>query len=242
MPEENIIVITAAGMGTRLRPFTSNIPKALVEIDGKPILEHQLRVLETKKIDHLIVVLGYKSLLIRDYIDKRMSNYKVTYVENSDYQSTGCGWSLMKALEKIHDGFIYINCDLLFSKKNYESLFLKRYTNVILVRSLSKTKETILQKIEAINGKVIRMDLTLSGKYQYEAVGPVKIDANGYKSLCAVFNSLDNSIQKKIRCYTLLGLFAKINPLYINLISDKSWAEVNTAEDRIEAEKIIKVL
>ena len=52
-------VIIAAGMGTRLNPLTLKIPKPLVEVFGKPMLEKSIEYLIEKNINEIIIVVGY---------------------------------------------------------------------------------------------------------------------------------------------------------------------------------------
>lgn len=54
-------VILAAGQGTRLRPLTDDKPKCLVELAGKPLLDHQLAVLRAAGVDDIHVVAGYRA-------------------------------------------------------------------------------------------------------------------------------------------------------------------------------------
>jgi len=54
-------IILAAGQGTRLRPLTDHKPKCLVELAGKPLLDHQLDVMRASGIDDIHVVAGYRA-------------------------------------------------------------------------------------------------------------------------------------------------------------------------------------
>ena len=58
-------IILAAGQGTRLRPLTDDRPKCLVELAGKPLLEHQLETLRGAGIEDIHVVAGYRADQIR---------------------------------------------------------------------------------------------------------------------------------------------------------------------------------
>jgi choline kinase len=218
-------------MGTRLKPFTENFPKALVKVNGKPFLEYQLKMLNNYRINKLIVVIGYKGEQIRSYFEKKSLNFEVIFVENKDFSSTGCAWSLMKGLNKIQGKFIYMNSDLLLANSAFDTLVNNKMENVILVRSLHKAQTTILQKVEAIKDRVVRMDLTLEGDFNYEAVGPLKISENAHKSLWKLFHSMNKNIQRSIRCYSLFGHLAKIEMINIRCITDDLWVEINTPKD-----------
>ena len=53
-------IILSAGQGSRLLPLTANMPKCLIKIDGKAILDHQLDALKAAGVDHTVVVGGYR--------------------------------------------------------------------------------------------------------------------------------------------------------------------------------------
>jgi len=79
-------LILAAGMGSRLSPISDNIPKALVPVNGKPILVQQLENLVDNGIHDIAVVVGYKGEAIRKLIRKRFDF--VSVVENPNYAKT----------------------------------------------------------------------------------------------------------------------------------------------------------
>ncbi len=76
-------IIPVAGVGTRLRPHTHTVPKALMNVAGKPILAHILDNLPELGISEVVMVVGYMGDRIRSYVQK---NYKlsVTYVEQPE--------------------------------------------------------------------------------------------------------------------------------------------------------------
>ena len=61
------VVILAGGLAKRLRPLTEEIPKALVPVNGEPFLTHQLRLLRDRSIDRVVLCIGYRGQMIRDF-------------------------------------------------------------------------------------------------------------------------------------------------------------------------------
>ena len=61
------VILLVAGEGKRLRPFTLDRPKCMVEIDGISLIDHQLGVLKSEGLDNIVMIGGYKSeMLIRN--------------------------------------------------------------------------------------------------------------------------------------------------------------------------------
>ena len=105
------VVILAGGLGTRLAEETSVRPKPLVEIGGRPILWHIMKIYHTAGVKEFIVCLGYKGYLIKEYFsnyflhtsdvtidhqnneilyhNKRAEDWKITLVDTGDETMTG---------------------------------------------------------------------------------------------------------------------------------------------------------
>lgn len=82
-------IIIAAGMGSRLRPYTALRPKCMVEVRGKPILHHQLDALRAHGIEDIVVIRGYKGRAIQAR--------GVRFVDNRDYANNNILLSLFCA-------------------------------------------------------------------------------------------------------------------------------------------------
>jgi bifunctional UDP-N-acetylglucosamine pyrophosphorylase/glucosamine-1-phosphate N-acetyltransferase len=109
-------IILAAGEGTRLKPITTNRPKPLIKISGKPILEHTLLTLRDFGVNEVIIVTNYKEKAIKEYFgDGTKSNLKIYY--KTQEKMNGTGDALSTAESMIKDNFILIYGDLLFSQQ-----------------------------------------------------------------------------------------------------------------------------
>jgi NDP-sugar pyrophosphorylase family protein len=69
-------VILAGGRGERIRPISDTLPKALVPIDGKPILAHQIEQLERVGVKEIFILTGYLAKSIASYCTKLQTNVK----------------------------------------------------------------------------------------------------------------------------------------------------------------------
>src|SRR3989449_5541342 len=105
-------VVMAGGEGSRLRPLTSGVPKPLVPVVGKPVMEHILRLLRKHGITDVVVTLQYLGSAIRDYFgDGSDFGVDITYVvEDSPLGTAG---SVKNAQEFLDEPFIVISGDAL---------------------------------------------------------------------------------------------------------------------------------
>jgi len=114
-------LILAAGNGTRLRPVSAGLPKPLVEFRGKPILEHVILRARQAGIESFVIVVGYHSDLIRNWLDRRELGVSVTWVENPDYHKSN-GISALKAKDEIHENFLLLMADHIFDPETAKML------------------------------------------------------------------------------------------------------------------------
>jgi NDP-sugar pyrophosphorylase family protein len=74
------LILLAGGLATRMRPITEEIPKSMIDVNGFPFIHHQLLLLKSKGISHIIMCVGYLGELIRDYVgDGRQYRLNVKY-------------------------------------------------------------------------------------------------------------------------------------------------------------------
>lgn len=119
------LIILAAGQGTRLRPLTDTIPKCLVEINGRAILDWQLQAIRKVGITDIAVVRGYK----KDTIDRN----DILFFENPLFDSTNMVETLWCAESIFGDGFIMSYGDIIYEPSVLDSLLAaKQSVNVIV--------------------------------------------------------------------------------------------------------------
>lgn len=94
------VIIPVAGIGTRLKPHTFTLPKPLLQIGGKTIIDYLLQPITVLNPEEVVFVIGYKGDMIRDYV-RRNYNFKSTFVEQD--KLLGLGYALHIALKEIAD-------------------------------------------------------------------------------------------------------------------------------------------
>ena len=83
-------VILAAGEGKRLRPITSTRPKTMIPLAGKPYLAHTILGLKEAGFEHILLVVGYKEELIKNYFEsyKKIFDIKIEFITQKKYLGT----------------------------------------------------------------------------------------------------------------------------------------------------------
>ena len=113
-------IILAGGSGTRLRPYTFSIPKPLIPIKEKPILELIIRRLAKFGISEIILAVGYGSELIKTYFGNgKKFKVKINYVEEKKRLGTAGPIKLVRGIKK---PFLVMNGDIL-TKLDFNKIF-----------------------------------------------------------------------------------------------------------------------
>lgn len=113
-PRPNPVVIMAGGKGKRMWPITRDIPKPMVEVGGKPMLEHIIQQFVKQGFSDFHIALNYLGHMIEDYFgDGEMWDCKITYIREEE--SLGTAGALSLITKPFADPFILINGDILSS-------------------------------------------------------------------------------------------------------------------------------
>ncbi len=126
------VVIMAGGKGTRLDPFTKILPKPLIPIGDKPIVEHIMGRFAECGFRHFVLSLNYKAEMVRMYFSDGFENFTIDYVVEDSPLGTAGSLALMKDL--LRDTFFLTNCDILVDE-NYSRIldFHRRKGNILTV-------------------------------------------------------------------------------------------------------------
>jgi len=223
-------VILAAGLGSRLLPHTESRPKCLLKIGGHTILEYQLAALRACGVRDVVLVLGHHGDKIRSHV-----SVPVTFIENTEYASTGSSYSLWLTRELIKDGFIYVNSDLIFHPRMLQELLDSPHPDGIVIdRSVCLTGD--MQKAEMDGNRILRMSKSMSAELAAaEVVGPAKFSAEGARVLVDYLDDLVRSGERSRWAYEAFAEVARLRP-FVGIDNPGCfWAEVDTPTDLIEA-------
>ncbi|MBK51104.1 MAG: mannose-1-phosphate guanylyltransferase [Gammaproteobacteria bacterium] len=105
-------MILAAGLGTRMQPLTANLPKPLLEVGGKTLIQHQIHRLRDAGVTELVINHFYLGRMIEEHLgDGSLLGVKIDYSREPILLETAGG--IIKSLPKLRDeSFIVVNADV----------------------------------------------------------------------------------------------------------------------------------
>ncbi len=111
------VLIASAGLGNRLKGMTKNINKALVSISHKPAISYIIEKIP-ENIE-IVIAIGYKGGLVRDYIKINYPNRKITFIDVDKYEGdgSGLGYSILKCENELQCPFIFTSNDTIVLEK-----------------------------------------------------------------------------------------------------------------------------
>ena len=114
-------LILAAGEGTRLRPLTSNIPKPLLLVAGRPFLTHITDALKGAGISDIALLVGWKANRIKEhYGDGSEFGLRITYLEQK--QRMGTADAIAHAADNMDEPFVCVNGDVVISEGDIKEM------------------------------------------------------------------------------------------------------------------------
>ncbi len=108
------VVISAGGKGSRIADFFPDIPKPLIELDGKSVLEHQIEKLKNQGFDDIIITVGHMGDKIKAYLGDGSEKHGVKIEYFTETEPLGTAGALTLLYDKLSDDFVLLNGDLFF--------------------------------------------------------------------------------------------------------------------------------
>jgi len=135
------VVIMAGGKGTRMEPFTKVLPKPLIPIHEKPIIEHIIERFTDIGCSNFHLTVNYKGKILKAYFEELQPKYNVSFVDEEE--PLGTAGSLRYLEEKFEKPFFVTNCDIII-KADYNSLYEFHQKNGFDITLVASAKEYVI--------------------------------------------------------------------------------------------------
>jgi choline kinase len=222
-------IILAAGKGSRLNGTIGDKPKCLLRVGGKTLIDRQIDALKAVGITDIVVVVGCQSEAVR-----RNCGARITYIENSRFAQTNSLYSLWLARPLLYDGFVVMNCDVLFHPQMLSDLVTSRHEDALLI-SYQEDGTPLADeemKITVRRGRVQEIAKTLApDEADGENVGVVKFGRDGARLLATLLDQRISAGGLRDWAPKAFGDFAKVRPLYAIGSRGLPWTEIDFPED-----------
>ncbi len=222
-------VILTAGQGGRLREVTGDRPKCLAQVGGCTLIDRQLAALRGCGITRIAVVTGYGAIDVR-----RACGPSIDYVHNARFAETNSLYSLWLARELLSDGFLVMNCDVLFHDRLLEDLITARYEDALLLSPACDDEPygDEEMKVRIRRGRVVAISKDLPpGNADGENVGIAKFGAGGAAVLVEEMNAvvLDGGLREWLPA--AFARFCRRRPLHAVEHRGYPWIEIDSPQD-----------
>jgi L-glutamine-phosphate cytidylyltransferase len=223
-------VILAAGKGSRLNGTAGDTPKCLIEIGGETLLERQIAILRRAGIDDIAVVTGCQAGRVR-----RTCGHGITYVENRRYSQTNSLYSLWLARPLLFEGFVVLNCDVLFHPVLLHDLLSSRHEDGLLLEYREADAPDFgdeEMKVKVRCGRVTAMSKTMDPvEADGENLGIVKFGREGAARLVEIMNHRVAAGGLRDWAPHAFNDFAQERPLHAIGTRGFPWIEIDFPED-----------
>jgi len=219
-------VILAAGKGSRLRPLTDAKPKPLVEVCGKPLIDHIVEAFPSS-IKELIIVVGYKGEMIREHCGSEFHGRPVTYVEQVDIN--GPAKALWLCKEFIKGRFLFMFADDIHGKDDLaRSISYKRS----ILATTSETPERFGVLVRNPDGTVSDMvEKPETPESNLVATGPMVLDEH-------IFDfPPENPIKEEYFMPEIIMRYKQQYPMAV--VEEDLWLAIGYPEDIDRAQAIL---
>ena len=244
-------IILAAGSSTRLGDLTTNLPKGLLEINSKSIIERQIDIFKKYGISEIFIIIGPNS-----------SNFKfenVTYIADNDYLEHDVLGSMMTAKNEMNEELIFSYSDILFDEQIFESILTfsgdigigvdLNWRNAYGGRTghpLEQADNVLLE-----NNIILKIKKNISefkeNQFLGEFIGITKFSKNGCLQFKKKYHELEKShigsfqdapSLKKAYLTDLLQELVDSNIEVFPIFVNGKWIEIDTLQDLEKAKKI----
>ncbi|NWF89910.1 MAG: phosphocholine cytidylyltransferase family protein [Ignavibacteriaceae bacterium] len=234
-------VILAAGISARLRPITNNLPKCLIKLGGKTILERMIDNLLYYDLKEIIIVTGYLQDQIKNFIAERYPNLSVTYVFNEKYEATNNIYSLWLTKDFVkNEDMLMMDSDILFDKRILGLLINSNYPSCLALRTDHELSEEEI-KVKLNNDKSIT-EISKTVDLKHAAGESIGIEKFSSDFTLKLFDILDRKIltEKKVNIFYEAAFEDAINDgwkIFAVDIGELKCIELDFAEDLEKANK-----
>ncbi len=223
-------VILAAGRGSRMGALTDSMPKPLLEVNGKSLLEYKFDSLPYD-VDEVIIIVGYQGHLIQQRFGGEHKGKRVLYVEQENPKG-GTAEAVWKAESILKDKFLVMNGDNIYATEDLSKCAVFDWAVLVQKRDHIGTGRVIVNEGGLVTGIV--ENSAHEGQAGYANTGCYMLDRRffNYKPIPKAEGSTELGLPQT--------MMQAVNDIQIQAVEARMWIEIKSAEDLLKAEALLK--
>lgn len=234
-------VILSAGQGKRLAPYTDNRPKCLVPVNGKPILEWQLRALADAGIENVTVVTGFGADSVDTFINVCVPEITVQCIFNPFYAVSDNIGTLWIARDFLANDSLLINGDTLLDPRIIRKVCDEATAKISVTVDHKNQYDADDMKVRITDGEVTSIGKTLTEPVDGESIGMLRFIDEGADLLRATLNKIIRKPDGLDLWYlSIIDRLAQQTKIGAVSIKGLPWAEIDFPSDLAGASDIVR--
>jgi choline kinase len=238
------VIILSAGQGKRLLPYTANVPKCLLNVHGKTILEWQIGELHKCGIDQITVVTGYGAEKVDALLQQKYGRQQIKTHYNPDYAITDNLVSCWKVRDEMSEDFILLNGDTLFEAEVVKTLLASPETPITVTINHKDRYDTDDMKVCLTGTRLLNIGKDLQAdEIHGESIGMILFRGDGPVLFRNGLEKALNETQTTHKWYlSVIDAIAQKKTVLTCSIRGLSWCEVDYPADLDDAEMVVRSL
>lgn len=249
-PSDHQVIILAAGRSLRLKRLTTDRPKSLLPVEGKPILGHGLGALSRRGFRQLTLVVGFLQDQFRQTFGERFEGIDIEYVVNEKYASSEHGFSLYCARHcwsRERRPVVFMDADNLFDPAMVDRVMGSGLENVMLVDDGLDTSRRDEELVLGRDGVVTGLRRGRVDGFEDCAGGFVGINRFSAEFMGTLFEYMDDFFAERGPMYKyerVFDAFIRERGRKVHYVETKGlpWINVNEESDYETAKRIARMM
>ena len=237
------VIILSAGQGKRLLPLTAEIPKCLLPIQGKKLIEWQIDAMHQCGIDKITVVTGYRAEKVDEVLQRSYGPGRIKTLYNSAYAITDNLVSCWAARHEMNEDFILLNGDTLFETAVLKRLLESSDRPATVVVNHKNMYDVDDMKVEMEGRRLVRIGKNIAhDRAQGESIGMILFRGEGPMLFRSALKKALNDPEAGRKWYlSVIDEMAQVMPVWTCSITGLKWCEVDYPADLKQADGVVSV-
>lgn len=224
MQKINTAVILAAGRGTRLQPYTYDIPKGFMQVGDEKLIERSVRILKENGIENIIIGTGH----LHEHYDAFAKENGLTTFLSPEFATTGSFHTLIYGSELIKGDFLLLESDLLYHSDAIKGLINSDQKDIILTSGFTNSNDEVY--VEVKDQKLINLSKKKEELKSIDAelVGIWKLSVDLLSKLQSHHSSASDATTKDYEM--AVAKLSEDHTVSVLKIDDLAWCEIDNQE------------